>query len=275
MKKTKQHLEIDEVYSSCISNLKSKDKTNFYESLKDSFINKSLEYKEKAEQFKLYEFKENELLSGLEKNGAIMLYKNKLAKLGQPAYKYYKEILSLAPDGICPYCNQVVASTLDHYLPKATYPLFSVTPLNLVPACKDCNKDKGEPKIIDNNDLHLHPYYDYIDDHEWLISKIINKTYPIFSFSVDYKKDWDESLKKRLKNHFKVFKIDRLYSIHAANELNNLRYLKSIVVCNGRSGLVDQIQVMLSSQEKNTWKSAMLRAMLDSNWFLDDGVHLI
>ena len=44
--------------------------------------------------------------------------------------------------GRCCLCACRGRRTLDHYLPQATYPEFSVLPLNLVPACWDCNHTK-------------------------------------------------------------------------------------------------------------------------------------
>ena len=53
--------------------------------------------------------------------------------------RIYDSILNSVEDNICPYCSQRLIKTLDHYLPKSIYPYFSVTPINLVPACRDCN----------------------------------------------------------------------------------------------------------------------------------------
>jgi hypothetical protein len=50
--------------------------------------------------------------------------------------------------------------TLDHYLPKNGYPIFSVFSLNLVPACK-CNSKRKETLTGPNpNERLLHPYFD-------------------------------------------------------------------------------------------------------------------
>lgn len=63
---------------------------------------------------------------------------------------------------LCPACGELGRpNTLDHYLPKATYPHFSITPANLFPMCDACQQEKGtktgsaaEPRFF------LHPYFD-------------------------------------------------------------------------------------------------------------------
>ncbi|MFE1264210.1 HNH endonuclease [Streptomyces albogriseolus] len=46
--------------------------------------------------------------------------------------------------GLCALCGHGAADTLDHQLPKDSFPLLSVVPVNLVPACFRCNHQKKE-----------------------------------------------------------------------------------------------------------------------------------
>lgn len=63
---------------------------------------------------------------------------------------------------LCPACGELGRpNTLDHYLPKAAYPHFSLTPANLFPMCDACQGEKlvktgspAEPRFF------LHPYFD-------------------------------------------------------------------------------------------------------------------
>ena len=62
----------------------------------------------------------------------------------------------------CPACGEPgKPNTLDHYLPKALYPHFCVTPLNLFPMCDAC-QDLKDIKTGDaaNPRFFIHPYYD-------------------------------------------------------------------------------------------------------------------
>lgn len=62
---------------------------------------------------------------------------------------------------LCPMCGSMHRGTLDHVLPKAIWPEFSLLTGNLVPACK-CNQMKNATLGISNNHRMLHPYYDDI-----------------------------------------------------------------------------------------------------------------
>lgn len=100
----------------------------------------------------------NKIIESLEifKNEYKYFYKS----TGWNAYLYQKAL----GINICPYCaTQFIfiynsdsgntRGTLDHFIDKAKYPIFSVSLYNLVPSCKVCNSDfKGskEANIIKN-----------------------------------------------------------------------------------------------------------------------------
>ncbi len=61
---------------------------------------------------------------------------------------------------VCPMCGSMHSGTLDHYLPKSGFPIFSVFSKNLVPACK-CNIKRSETLLGANpGERILHPYFD-------------------------------------------------------------------------------------------------------------------
>lgn len=64
---------------------------------------------------------------------------------------------------LCPACGEDgTPNTLDHYLPKTSYPEFAVTPSNLFPMCDICQGKKGARTVADEGDrLFLHPYFDH------------------------------------------------------------------------------------------------------------------
>ena len=92
------------------------------------------------------------------------VYTQRMAKVGAPGREIYDEIFSAPPGGRCPLCVQRSVTTLDHHLPKALFPALAVTPLNLVPACSDCNKAKLGASPDTARDAPLHPYYDDLVD---------------------------------------------------------------------------------------------------------------
>lgn len=61
---------------------------------------------------------------------------------------------------VCPMCGSMHSGTLDHYLPKNGFPIFSVFSKNLVPACK-CNSKRSETLLgVNPGERILHPYFD-------------------------------------------------------------------------------------------------------------------
>lgn len=66
----------------------------------------------------------------------------------------------------CPACGEDgTPNTLDHYLPKQTYPEFSITAWNLFPMCDICQGEKGTKTVnAENERLFLHPYFDQFMD---------------------------------------------------------------------------------------------------------------
>ena len=96
-----------------------------------------------------------------------MVPKEKLAR------KYYDKLLSLAPLNRCPYCGIGQVSTLDHYLPKTKFLIFSVLPYNLVASCKDCNTGKLDSYATTQNKQTLHPYYDDFTSEQWLYARVL------------------------------------------------------------------------------------------------------
>lgn len=67
---------------------------------------------------------------------------------------------------LCPACGEDgTPNTLDHYLPKQSYPEFSITACNLSPMCDICQGEKGTATVNATNErLFLHPYFDQFTD---------------------------------------------------------------------------------------------------------------
>ncbi len=75
---------------------------------------------------------------------------------------------------LCPACGEDgTPNTLDHYLPKQTYPEFSITAYNLFPMCDICQGKKSTDTVNAANErLFLHPYFDQFIDVQVLCLQI-------------------------------------------------------------------------------------------------------
>lgn len=88
------------------------------------------------------------------------LYTKYMVKGCEEARSIYDTIKASAPNRRCPFCGIGLVNNLDHYLPKARYPVFSVNPSNLVPSCDACNKGKASSTYVtlESHNLFLtHP----------------------------------------------------------------------------------------------------------------------
>lgn len=203
------------------------------------------------------------------------VYNIRMARRNSPGRKFYDQIKIQPPQGRCPLCVQRQVATVDHYLPKAHFPALAVAPDNLIPACSDCNKLKGD-MIPDKDESHtLHPYFDDIDSQKWLFGEIVEENPAAFIFSVQSPKFWGPVTRKRVENHFSLFKLGVLYTNEAASELNSIRQrLTKLFASGGPLAVREHLREEARSKETdrpNSWRTAMYWAMASSNWFCSGG----
>jgi 5-methylcytosine-specific restriction endonuclease McrA len=130
-----------EVFLECISNYRDKDLKTRLSSYTDEIKRVAETYEKKVQNASLHTLATQDKEDGVvKKSDMIDVYKNKFSKKGQPGRTYYDKLMAIPKSKKCPLCGQRVVSSLDHHLPKTKYPVLSVTPVNLVPACSDCNK---------------------------------------------------------------------------------------------------------------------------------------
>ncbi|MFB2516023.1 HNH endonuclease [Lysinibacillus sp. OTC-L20] len=107
----------------------------------------------------------------------------------------------------CPYCDiyrfEFDLSSVDHFVPKAKYPLLSIFPINLVVACTACN-DR-----IKKENIHfpiVHPYFDNVVENFYFEysedDKMLNINFPSSLSAID---------KKKTENFLELFEIEDRY----------------------------------------------------------------
>lgn len=96
--------------------------------------------------------------------------------------KSIKDYYIEAQDYTCPYCKQRIevnhnaAWDEEHIIPKKTHPQFIFEPLNLCVSCKDCNNEKRDKSVLENNQRKtfpnkcedytiVHPHFDDFYEH--------------------------------------------------------------------------------------------------------------
>ena len=147
------------------------------------------------------------IVAGITKEDMKQLYETKFVRSPKARKNYYDKIMSLAADGICPLCGIGVVSTLDHYMAKSKYPVFAVTPINLIPACKDCNHNKLDLQYATSSEASFHPYYDDFAGEIWLeaILNIENNNLEV-NYITKRSLNWTSTKNDRVENNFKILK---------------------------------------------------------------------
>lgn len=94
------------------------------------------------------------------KTSLIMHYENP----PKGRLEFIKEYRRNMSPMVCPMCGGFGNGTLDHYLPKTSYPEFSFFSNNLVPAC-NCNSLRSNlVKGPARQSRAIHPYFDFFLD---------------------------------------------------------------------------------------------------------------
>lgn len=272
----KPDIEAGSTFRKCISRVRNHDLKSRLESIHQDIVDASEEYNVKAEFISL-----NEILPSNNVGGVVTVkemksvYSQRMVGKSSPGRMIYDEIISSPKNGVCPFCGHRIASTLDHYLPKAYYPSLTVAPLNLIPCCSECNKLKLDSVPDTQEDLSIHPYYDNIEDDRWLYAEVIEVKPASIRFYVDSPMDWSEINKKRIENHFELLELNDLYISQAAQELTNIRYyLAQLYKSAGPEAVRDHLADMTETRIRanlNSWQSATYEAWSASDWFVGGG----
>ncbi|NEX83012.1 hypothetical protein [Aeromonas rivipollensis] len=209
------------------------------------------------------------------KGDLVSLYDDCLSKAGKNSRTIY-DAIKASSNGICPLCSFGIVGTLDHYMPKARYPIFSVHPQNLVPSCTDCNKGKGSTVISSREKQVLHPYYlpEHFINDDWIKATVIAAIPVIIEFSVEPPEYWDELSKQRAINHFIDFNIETRFKLQSSLLLTMFTSQVSDLL-NNQNFSTQQIQShfrnIASGEKSNSITKAVSSAIADSDWFCSGG----
>ncbi len=214
------------------------------------------------------------VINTLTKNELIKIYEQYFSPKKKPARKIYDALLNSAKEK-CPFCGGIgTPRNLDHFLPKAHFPQFSVLPHNLIPACRDCNMDgkthtfatKAEEQIIQP----------YTDNDRFFIEQWIFATYHEnddrepgkFEYYVFPPDNWTEVDKQRVKKHFKGFNLAKRYAIKAAELLGTvLRQIKYMEQADLDSKIIQSVLLQPGKDASpfvNHWQKGMYQALIQA-----------
>lgn len=263
-------------FLTCISRVKNLDLKSRLTSIQSIIVSAANEFEVAASTATIHKLIPQEnIFEIVTKQEMVEIYTNRMAKKNAPGRPLYDKLLSSCAHGRCPLCGQRVVSTLDHHLPKSQYPALVVVPINLIPACSDCNKAKIDSVPKTANQETIHPYFDDIESDLWLYAKVVETSPATLHFFVKPPVTWDTVKAKRVQYHFKVFKLSYLYTSHAATELVNIRdRLAQLSSQAGYEGVFAHLNEEAKSRQlayMNSWQTAMYKALASSDWYCSGG----
>lgn len=179
-------------------------------------------------------------------------------------------LMQAPPTQRCPICEHRDVYTLDHYLAKANQPGVAVTPVNLIPTCWPCNKEKEKSgfSILPNP---FHPYFDELGNERWLIAEMQRD--PLAAvFRVHRPERWSKALADRIETHFGLLALSELYSLQVANELAEQAECFTLIAKRNIDELSRTLRETAASVEHarpNTWRAALYVALAECSWFVD------
>lgn len=233
-------------------------------------------YREHGESAELHAIEGTKTVGGLVSRKEMeRVYNGTFVKSSRTRSTYAK-LKKACVNDICPLCGQGTVHQLDHYLPITSFPVYGVTAINLVPACSDCNKHKLIHVPANAGEQTIHPYFDEVDDEQWLFGEVVESTPAAVRFAVNPPDNWDAVQVERLKTHFRIYRLGTLYTTHAAVEISNMRHaLKKIAATPGfaeriRQHLRERAESCAEVYE-NSWQRATFDALADSDWFCSGG----
>lgn len=274
-----------EAYLACLEMVKNAATKQVYEAAIEIIEQSESQFEQYAQRLDLHllnaaDFRPEETNSGgrlkiTSKDLSEKLYDDRMAHPRSSGRRVYDQIKLAAPNDACPLCGIRRVSTLDHYLPKAHFAMLSVTPLNLIPSCSECNKAKLDAAPAKKETQTLFPYFEDVSGVQWIQCSVITEAPATVRFAVTEPPHCSSILINRVRHHFEIFKLGELYSHHAINDMTSIKWLlRQLFNQLGYQGVRNYLQDHATSARKasiNSWKAAMYDALAESEWYCTGG----
>lgn len=269
---------VREVYEECLNGMRDSDVKTKLKQLESYFVTCEVVYKLYVKEQSMHLIESNSIdiqkKYEIEKKDIVNLYKLQLSKSGRKARIYYDSIKSISR--MCPYCELGLVFECDHYLPKEEFPEYAILPINLIPSCRDCNKEKAQKHSQNEGEQFLHPYFDSsIINKKWLKAVVAQPDLNI-TFEVDSSK-LNDTESQRVNYHLSKLKLDNRFSSTANSELSELNHKFIDYDCTSQD-IKNELKFLKSSVRHkgvNYWKYAMYEALYNSSWYCSYGYKII
>jgi len=268
-------LDAGKTFETCIERVRNPATRRCLTAIRPNIEVAATDYVEKAKAGELHLIQQTDAVGTVPGSEMVKTYDERMAKKGQPGRPIYDQIKLLPRGDRCPFCDHRNVSTLDHFLPKTRYPIFAVAPFNLVGACADCNRTKLDTAPTSAEDTVLHPYFDDVNDQQWLFARVVQTVPAAVTFHVIDVDKWDDVLNARIARQFNLLGLADLYSSQAARETTDIRRnLERHFEYGGAAVVRAELEYQWESRQQNranSWQTATYEALAESDWFCDGG----
>jgi hypothetical protein len=270
-----QPFDAGEVFETCVSMVKNQELKDMLQAVRPLVEAAADDYNDKAASSRLFQTKSHDAVGGVSGAEMVKVYTGRMVPKNSKGRSVYDRIMTSPVNQRCPLCGIGTVGSLDHYLPKTLFPVFSVTPNNLVPACERCQRAKNVYHSATESEQIFHPYFDDIDGDEWLVAEVVAGSPAVFLFYSSPPNHWSAADKFRAATHLKQLNLPVLFTSNAGSRLSEIRLRLSNLLKKGgetavRSYLQEEL-VSIEAEHRNSWVAAMYRAAASSDWFCQGG----
>jgi hypothetical protein len=274
--------KFDDIFSACIKGKKDRVFTEI-EKKQNNYLRAAHKIFKLYGGYQIY-YVYNDLsaLYGWDENELRSMY-DKLRRKESAGRKYYEKLREVAVNGKCQICMYGSVESLDHYLPKESYPSLAISAHNLIPSCISCNGKKSTHKPKSLQDQTIHFKFDSYFKSNWLEAYYNHNLRRITFFPNKSMYSEGSVDQKRIMEHLRVHELYELYEVLALKEI------REIVVRASKNDLslketVELERDLVLENEKyspgsiftlNQWRLATFEALLKSEYFLRDGMNML
>lgn len=264
-----------DTFDTCIAGVATSSLRLRLQGIRADIVKSEAAFNDAAEASKLYSIPAAGHVGTVTGKEMENLYDRHMARSKSRGRTIYEKLMISAEGDMCPFCGHRTVSTLDHSLPKTAYPALAVTPINLIPCCKDCNHAKGTKIPVNTDDQLLNAYYDDVTADRWLFAELVEVSPPAARFFVTPPDDWEDELAARVTNHFKRMGLAKLYASQAGRQFQNMRRgLGEFYDAGGKDDVRRDLERRFRSCTDvfvNCWEGALYQAAAANKWYCDGG----
>lgn len=174
---------------------------------------------------------------------------------------------------LCFLCGRK-AGEIDHYLPRESFPEYSILTLNLLPACRYCNNKKRTRYKKNEEHLYFHPYFMKLPAEQFLTVDLTLDSTVALKFDVDrtshgevfdiLRRQFDDlSLGDRYRDEAIDYMVEQLNAYHSYLNTSGTSALKSYLQVDANS--------VAGARGRNHWRAVLLQALADNDEFCSGG----